>query len=168
MIVGLKNYIPYVIKSSPETKINAVWLKEDLIDCLRILSKPGFSARALVCDNHPSNVSSFKNTLIFQDPDELLIWHELRAIYLFYDAVHFVRNIRNSLLIYKRFILSSFKFDGFKDPINVPGGETKWIFFHDAHVKDALLKVNLKRAPKLTTKVLHPENCKLLFNLFSR
>ena len=138
MIVGLKNSIPYVIKSSPETKINAVWLKEDLIDCLRILPKPGFTARALVCDNHPSNVSNFKNTLIFQDPDELLIWYELRKIYLLYDAVHFFKNIRNSLLIYKRFILPSFKFDGFKDAINVPGRETKWNIFHDVHVKDSL------------------------------
>ena len=38
MIVGLKNFIPYVIKSSAETKINADWLKEELIDCLEILS----------------------------------------------------------------------------------------------------------------------------------
>ena len=38
MIVGLKNSIPYVIKSSPETKINVDWLKEELIDCLGTLS----------------------------------------------------------------------------------------------------------------------------------
>ena len=37
MIVGLKNSIPYVIKLSPETKINGDWLKEELIDCLGIL-----------------------------------------------------------------------------------------------------------------------------------
>ena len=41
MIVGLKNYITYVIKSSPETKINAGWLKEKLIDYLGIFSKSG-------------------------------------------------------------------------------------------------------------------------------
>ena len=70
MIFGLKNSIPYVIKSSPETKINAIWLTEDLIVCLGILSNPGFNARAMVCDNHPSNVPSFKSTSIFQDPGE--------------------------------------------------------------------------------------------------
>ena len=70
MIVGLKNSIPYVIKSSPKTTINADLLKLKLIDCLRIFSMSGFSFRAMVCDNHPSNVSSFKNLLqhFNQDP----------------------------------------------------------------------------------------------------
>ena len=43
MIVGLKNYSTYVIKSSPETKINADWLKEKLKDCLAIFSKSGWN-----------------------------------------------------------------------------------------------------------------------------
>ena len=41
---------------------------------------------------------------------------------------------------YKQFIFPSFKFDGFKDPINLPGGEMKWKFFHDVHEKDAFLQ----------------------------
>ena len=45
MIVGLKHSIPYVIKSSSEIKINADWLKEELIDCLGILSQSGFNVR---------------------------------------------------------------------------------------------------------------------------
>ena len=54
----------------------------------------------IVCDNHPSNVSSFKNLLkhFNQVPDELLIWYELTKIHHFYDAVHLVKNIRNNLL----------------------------------------------------------------------
>ena len=164
MIVGLKNSIPYVIKSSPETKIYADWLKEELIDCLGILSKSGFNVRAILCDNHPSNVSNFKNLPqhFNHDPDELFIWYELRKIYVFYDAAHFVKNIRSNLLNYKRFIFisPSFKFDGFQDPSNVPGGEIKWKFFHDVYDEDALLEANLRKAPKLTTKVLHPRNCK--------
>ena len=63
-------------------------------------------------------------------------------------------------LNYKRFIFPSFKFDGFKDPIDVPGGEIKWKFSHDVQEKDAFLEANLRKAPKLTTKVLHPGNCK--------
>ena len=75
MVVGLKNSIPYVIKSSPETKINADWLKKKLIDCLGILPQSGFIVRAIACDNHPSNVSSFKNLLqhFNQDSDELFL-----------------------------------------------------------------------------------------------
>ena len=73
MIAGLKNSIPYVIKSSTKTTINADLLKLELIDCLRILPMSGFSVRAMVCDNHPSNVSSFKNLLQYfnQDPDKI-------------------------------------------------------------------------------------------------
>ena len=37
-----------------------------------------------------------------------------------------MKNTRNDLLNYKRFIFPSFKFDGFKDPISVPGGEIKF------------------------------------------
>ena len=92
MRIGFKSSIPYVIKSSPETKINADWHKEELIDCLGILSKPGFSVTAIVCDNHPSNLPSFKNLLqhFDQDSDELFIWYERRKIYLFYNAVYLV------------------------------------------------------------------------------
>ena len=66
-----RNLILYVIKSSPATRINTNWLKEELIVCLGILSQSGFSVSALFCGNHPSNVSSFKNLLqhFNQDPD---------------------------------------------------------------------------------------------------
>ena len=63
MIVGLKNSIPYVIKSSLETKVNPDWFKEEFIDYLGVLPQSGFIVRAIVCDNFPSNVSSFKNLL---------------------------------------------------------------------------------------------------------
>ena len=105
-------------------------------------------------------MSSFKNLLqhFSQDPDKLFLWYNLRKIYLFSDAVHTVKNIRNNLLNYKRFISPSSKFDGFKDSINVPAAETKWKFFHDFHEKDALLEAYSRKVPKLTTKALPPEN----------
>ena len=86
MTAGLKNSIPYVIKSSPETKINVDWLKEELVS--------GFAPiwfRAIVCDNHLSVVSKICcNNLI---GIELFSMHELRKIYFFYDAVHLAKNI---------------------------------------------------------------------------
>ena len=138
MIVGLKNSIPYVIKSYLETKINADWLKEELIDRLGTIFKSGFNVKTIVCDNHPLILSSSKNMPqhFNQDRAELFIWYELRKIYLFYDAFHLMNNIRNNLLNCKRFIFPSFKFDAFKDPINVPGGEIKWKFFYDVHEKE--------------------------------
>ena len=76
MIVGLEHSLPYVIKSSPGTKINADWLKKELIDCFGILYQLGFIVRAIACNNHPLHVSSFKNLLqhFNQDPGEFLIW----------------------------------------------------------------------------------------------
>ena len=47
-IVSLKESIPYVIKSSPETKLDANWLKAELLDSLEILSNCGFHVRAIV------------------------------------------------------------------------------------------------------------------------
>ena len=53
-----------------------------------------------------------------------------------------------------------FEFSGFKDPINVPGAEIAWKTFQDVFERDANLHANLRKAPKLTTKVLQPDNCK--------
>ena len=139
MIVGLKESIPYVIKSSPETNIDANGLKTEFLDSLEILSNCGFRVRDIVCDNHPSNVSSFKKLLedVNQNPDELYMLHKSRKIYLCYDAVHLIKNVRNNLLKCKRFIFPQFEFSGFKDPINVPGGDIASKTFHDVFQRDA-------------------------------
>ena len=151
-----------MIKSLPETNIDANWIKTELLDYLEILSNCGFRVRTIVCDNHPSNVSSFKKLLedVNQNPDELYMLHKSRKIYLCYDAVHLIKNARNNLLTCKRFMFPQFEFSGFKDPINVPGGEIAWKSFHDVFERDASLHANLREAPKLTAKVLHPGNCK--------
>ena len=110
-----------MIKSSPKTKINVDWRKEELVDYLGILSKSDFNVRAIAWQPS-SNVSSFKNWLqhFNQDPDQLFTWYEFRKIYLFYDAVHLMKNIRNNLLNNKRFfIFPSFKSDDLKEPIRV-------------------------------------------------
>ena len=88
MIVGLKESISYVIKSSPETNIDANWLKTELLESFEILSNCGFRVRAIVCNSHPSDVSSFKKPLehVNQNPDELYMLHKSRNIYLCYDA----------------------------------------------------------------------------------
>ena len=85
--------------------------------------------------------------------------HKSRKIYLCFDAVHLIKNVRNSLLNCKRFILPPFKFSGFEDTKNVPGEEIAWKTFH-VFERDANLQANLRKAPRLTTKVLHPGNCK--------
>ena len=126
MTVSLKESIPYMIKSLPETKVDADLFKTELLDFLEILSNCGFCIRAIVFDDHPSNVSSFKKLLEHVNQDELYMLLKSRKIYLCYDAVRMTKNVRNNLLKCKRFIFSPFKFFGIKDPVNVPGGEIVW------------------------------------------
>ena len=100
------------------------------------------------------------NYICYTSPDELYMLHKSTKIYLCYNAGYLIKNVRNNLLKCKRFIFSPFDFSGFKDPIKVPGGEIAWKTFYDIFERDANLHANLRKAPKLTAKVLHPGNCK--------
>ena len=158
MIAGLKESVPYVIKSSPQTGISGDWLKNELLECLDVLIKSGFNTRVTICDNHPSNVSAFKKLLECsnQDHGSLFMLNELSKVYLSYDTFHLIKNVQNNLLNHKRLLFPSFTFNGFKDSINVTGGELKWKMLHDVFERDAQLDGNLKKAPKVTLKVLQP------------
>ena len=79
-----------------------------------------------------STLSSFQEKHFSKLPciPRIIYWKNFSYIWrIDADAVHLVRNIRNNLLSYKWCIFPSFKFYGFKDPINVPVGEIKLNFF---------------------------------------
>ena len=59
-------------------------------------------------------------------------------------------------LIINDFFFPSFTFNGFKDAINLRNGGLKWNMLHHVFERDAQLDDNLKKAAKLTLKVLHP------------
>ena len=79
---------------------------------------------------------------------------------IFYDSVHLIKNVRNNLLPVKRFIFPEFEFNGFSDIIRIDAGEISWKLFHDVYEKDSCLQSNLRKAPKLNSKTLHPGNNK--------
>ena len=60
MICGLKASIPIVVKACPEISLNGEWVATHMADCISILSESGFKVRAIVTDNHSSNVNAFK------------------------------------------------------------------------------------------------------------
>ena len=97
--------IPYVIKSSPESNIDANWLITELLDSLKILSYCGFLVRAIVCDTHPLSVSSFKK---LREHVKLYMLQKSRKIYLRCDTFHLIKKFPNSLLKCKRFIFPPF------------------------------------------------------------
>ena len=53
-----------VIKALPETKITGEWLAQHISECISCLSKVGSNVRAVVTDNHSSNVNAF-NCLLY-------------------------------------------------------------------------------------------------------
>ena len=52
MIIGIKQNTPYIIKSLPEIKIHADWLKNEIIGCLKVLTVCGFQVRMITTTIH--------------------------------------------------------------------------------------------------------------------
>ena len=165
MIVGLKQSIPFVVKSCPETTVTGAWLKERLDECISELAAKGFKVRAVVADNHKSNVSAFNSMFKSYDGEEnLSIFHPAydrkMKTYLFYDMVHIMKNVRNNLLGSKKFVFPEFTFDKFRDRIHVPEGNLSWSLLHRVREADERLDAGLKKAHKINHSVLHPGNNK--------
>jgi hypothetical protein len=95
MICGLKENVPYVIKSCPEISITGTWLAKEICESITALKTSGFNVRGLVCDNHSTNVKAF-STLVsqFKSESKHFIMHsnapaeEKSKIYLMFDNVH--------------------------------------------------------------------------------
>ena len=85
----------------------------------------------------------------------LFINFQLQKVYLFYEIFHLIKNVRNNLLSKKRLVFLQFSFLEFNDVIVNPG-EMSWKLLHDVHEKDQKLDANLRKTPKLTSKVLLP------------
>ena len=63
IILGLKNSLSFVVKSCPEVTINGDLVRREIWDTIGKLAESGFNVRAVVTDNHGSNVTAFKSLL---------------------------------------------------------------------------------------------------------
>ena len=163
MIVGLKKSVPFIIQALPEITFDGAWLSEKIAENLQILSDAGFCVRAIVADNHSSNVRAFSSLRQRFESDSPYYFKHLsnnKKIYLFYDNVHLIKNIRNNLLNGKKFVFPSFYFDDGNIKVACPAGYITWSDLHRIYDKDSQLKANLRKAPKLTYCALHPGNKK--------
>ena len=176
MINILKQSIPFVIKAIPEVKIVSLWLSEQIDECIHTLNKTGFNIVTVISNNHSTNVSVF-NILIKKHPhtkkDISIMNHPSNinnGIYLFFDSVHLLKNIRNDLFNSKRFIFPQSNFDEFYDSINLDAGEVTWKLLHDVYGKDENLPGNLKKTYKRKYKSLHlgdsKQNVSLALSIF--
>ena len=87
-----------------------------------------FCSACIVMDDHVNNVSAYSDLFgkYGLSSSENAITHPSNAesrIYLLYDSVYLVKNIRHNLLNAGRFLFSPFEFNHFPNKINVADGE---------------------------------------------
>ena len=132
-----------------------------MLNTIDLLGGADFNVRAIVTDNHASNVNAFSCLSIEYGTPQfpLFIKHPSnhnKKINLFYDSVHLLQNIRNNLLNVKKFVFPPYDYV----IIQFPSGYITWSDLHKIYEKDEELTAGLKKAHKLTYTSLHPGNNK--------
>ena len=76
LIVSFKNYVPCFVKALPETSMTGYWLSEEIDKSITNLKEIGLQVRAVVLDDHASDVSAFSILLKkYRGDHELFIYH---------------------------------------------------------------------------------------------
>ena len=86
-------------------------------------------------------------------------------IFLFFDSVHLLKNICNTLLNKKKFVFPAFTFEISNISVSSKEGYIAWSDLHKVCNKDNTLNAKLRKAPKLTFKALHPSDNKQNVNI---
>ena len=139
-----------------------MWNQQSISD----LAEVGFKVRAVITDDHSSNVNAFTRLHeILNGDNKTFIKHHAfadfaRKTYLFFDVIHLFKNIRSNLPNQKKYVFPLFQFDLFHYAIHVPYGYISWHIFHEVHERDENLQVHLRKAPKITYQMTHPSNNK--------
>ena len=165
MVVSLKKSIPFVISAVPIVKNSGDIVYGNLDKCLLLLTQSRFRIRAIVSDNHSTNVNAYTRLLMdykVPDKDYKIINPYLpdKYIYLLFDTCHLIKNIRNNLVANKFFDIPSFHFSSVNINISFQSGFVRWSHFHTIHEKDLSLSAHLRAANKINYSVLHPGNNK--------
>ena len=87
---GIKRiYIPYVSKACLETTITVELVYEYIVESLSTLKSARFNVRAIISDNHSTNVSGYSKLVsIFETiTSDHFIMYKGEKIYVMYDSV---------------------------------------------------------------------------------
>ena len=101
MINSLKKSFPFVINAVPETKIEGKWLSEH--HCITSFNSVRFNVCAIISDNHSTNVLALKYLFSMYENEQKgeniinYLSNIANHIYLFFDSVHLLKNIRKDL-----------------------------------------------------------------------
>ena len=103
MVVSLKKTIPYVLKAVHIVRLTFLYVYNGILNCISILNEGKFHFRGIIADNHSTNVKAYrvfvKNFPL--DNREYCIKNpsiSAQHIFLMFDTVHLVKNIRNNLI----------------------------------------------------------------------
>ena len=124
-----------------------------------------FNIRAVVCDNHSTNVSAYKHLkslypCLIRDNAMTNPSNPEKYTYLIFDKGHLIKNIRNNLLANRFFQVSALEMSLMDVIIKTTPGTIQWSIFHRIHEKDTAIECHMRKAPKITYNVLHPGNNK--------
>ena len=72
-----------------------------------------------------------------------------KNIYLFFDSVHILKNIRNNLRNAKKFVFPEFDYENENMSIHFPAGYITWSDLHTIYDKDEKLAKQLKESPPI-------------------
>ena len=86
-------------------------------------------------------------------------------IFLFFDSVHLLKNIRNSLLNKKKFVFPAFTFEISNISVSSKEDYIAWSDSYKVYNKENALNAKLRKAPNLTFKALHPSDNKQNVNV---
>ena len=137
-------------------------------DSLKCANEMGISIRAICTDNHYVNVNLFGllsseyptvSNEVCNSSQSFCSPVDGRIIFLIFDPVHLVKNIRNNWLKIKRFRVPPFEAE--VDSFSVCFTETSlidWDILKKVFDKES--EVLLKKAPSITFQALHPSNQK--------
>jgi len=149
---------------------------ETVEDIIRKCGNISVKIRALSTDNHSVNVNLYTRLKCrYPHPNasngNFAILFDNMIIYLIFDVVHLMKNIRNNWLKIRRFRVTSFQasVDVF-DMHLADKSFIDWNFLNK--VFDIEHKTLLKKAPLITFAALHPQNIKqnvpLVLAIFDR
>lgn len=169
MTISLKRSVPYVLHYVPVTKLNGDIVADGIETCIQLLSGTKFCLRAAdITDNHTSNVSAYRKLISKYRIDHRNYVITLpspsskmsRNIYLLFDTVHLIKNVRNNLAKSRGFRFPSFQYSISGRIECVLECDVSWKLFHRIREKDEHCKSHLRKAPKLTSNAIHFTNNK--------
>ena len=155
MVVSIMKSVPYVLKAIPIVRLSHQLICNSILNCLSVLSQGNFVIRAIIAENDRTNLSAFQHVSkaypITGKPNCIRNPHRSsQHIFLMFDTVHLIKNVRNNLLASRSFQVPHCRLVVSDKLHEFPAGAVYWaclLRFMNMIWKDA---ENLGRLQRLT------------------